>query len=103
MYKRGLNSKVQIATDACVITKGTKADCKLGEKLIDGLDTGMAVYIHPKKNRKVQRKYNKDLYKWRHIIENIFLMLKGRRGIATRYTKNTDSLPVAIQIRAMFD
>ena len=106
------------------VTKGTKADCKLGGELIDGfnadflladrgydtnaiiasaLDAGMTVCIPPKKNRKVQREYDKELYKRRHIVENTFLMLKGWRGIATRYAKKTDSFLAAVQIRAMFD
>jgi len=65
--------------------------------------TKMEVCIPSKKNRKEQREYNKDLYKWRHIIENTILMLKGWRGIATRYAKNTSSFLAAVQIRAMFD
>ncbi len=34
----------------------------------------MAV-IPPKRNRKVQREYDKDLYKLRHLVENAFLYL----------------------------
>ncbi len=42
--------------------------------------------IPPKKNRKAQRPYDKELYKVRHLIENAFLilMLKRWRSIATR-------------------
>lgn len=67
------------------------------------LDSGMIVCIPPKKNRKVQRDYDKELYKFRHIVENSFLMLKSWRGIATRYAKKTSSFLAAVQIRAMFD
>ena len=66
-------------------------------------DAGIAVCIPPKRNRKVQREYDKDLYKYRHILENTFLMLKGWRGVATRYAKKTSSFLAAVQIRAMFD
>jgi len=52
------------------------------------INAGMVVCIPPKKNRKIQREYDEDLYKWWHIVENAFLMLKGWRGIATRYAKN---------------
>ena len=62
---------------------------------------GIEVVIPPKKNRKEQRDYDKDLYKLRHIVENAFLMLKQWRGIATRYAKNTDSFLAAIRIRAL--
>ena len=51
----------------------------------------MEPVIPPKRNRKVQRSYDKDLYKLRHLVENAFLKLKGWRGIATRYAKNSAS------------
>ena len=63
---------------------------------------GMEIVIPPKKNRKEQRHYDKDLYKLRHLIENAFLMLKQWRGIATRYAKNTDSFLAAVRIRALY-
>lgn len=104
------------------ITAGTTADCKFGEPLINGIDAlalladrgydvntiielasslGMEIVIPPKKNRKDQRTYDKDLYKLRHLVENAFLMLKQWRGIATRYAKNTDSFLAAVRIRSM--
>ena len=104
------------------ITAGTTADCKFGEKLIEGIDAealladrgydtdsiittasslGMQIVIPPKKNRKVQRDYDKDLYKLRHLVENAFLALKQWRGIATRYAKNTDSFLAAVQIHSL--
>jgi transposase len=105
------------------VTAGTTADCKLGEELIRGIDAialladrgydtnaiielarslGMEIVIPPKKNRKEQRSYDKDLYKLRHLVENAFLMLKQWRGIATRYAKNTASFLAAVRIRAIF-
>jgi transposase len=92
------------------VTSGTVADCKQAVALIDGLtaehlladrgydsdaiilaalSAGMKAEIPPKKNRKQQRGYDKDLYKLRHLVENAFLHLKRWRGIATRYAKNT--------------
>ena len=61
---------------------------------------GMQTVIPPKKNRKVQRDFDKDLYKLRHLVENAFLALKQWRGIATRYAKNTDSFLAAVQIHS---
>jgi len=61
----------------------------------------MEVIIPPKKNRKIQREYDKDLYKLRHLVENAFLELKRWRGIATRYAKNTASFLAAVQIRCI--
>ena len=63
---------------------------------------GMEIVIPPKKNRKEQRNYDKDLYKLCHLIENAFLKLKQWRGIATRYAKNTDSFLAAVRIRALY-
>lgn len=63
---------------------------------------GMEVVIPPKKNRKMQRDYDKHLYKARHLVENAFLYLKQWRGIATRYAKNSASFLAAIHIRCIF-
>lgn len=105
-----------------IITEGTRADCKEACALIDGLnaeallaDRGydtdeiveMAVkadmepIIPSKKNRKVQRNYDKYVYKLRHLVENAFLHLKRWRGIATRYTKRSSSFLAAVQIRCI--
>jgi transposase len=62
---------------------------------------GMAPVIPPKRNRRVQRSYDKDIYKLRHLIENAFLHLKRWRGIATRYAKNASSFLAAVQIRCI--
>ena len=65
------------------------------------LCAGMQVVIPSKKNRKVQREYDKYLYKIRYLVENAFLHLKRWRGIATRYAKNTSSFIAAVQIRCI--
>ena len=106
-----------------IVTQGTTADCTQAVALIDGFtaenlladkgyDTdaildqaeiqGMATVIPSKKNRKVQRTHDKELYKARHMVENAFLHLKQWRGIATRYAKNTASFLAAIHIRCIF-
>ncbi|WP_034641766.1 IS5/IS1182 family transposase, partial [Desulfovibrio inopinatus] len=43
--------------------------------------------IPPKKNRRNQRKYDKHIYKERHLVECFFCKLKEFRRIATRYEK----------------
>ena len=127
-HKRGLNTKIHLAVDAhgmpvrVIITQGTTADCKPASKLIEGIDAdhlladrgydtnaileqaneqGMISVIPPKKNRKVQRKYDEGIYRLRHLVENAFLHLKRWRGIATRYAKNTASFLAAVHIRCM--
>ncbi|QVL54835.1 MAG: IS5 family transposase [Simkaniaceae bacterium] len=126
--KRGLNTKLHLAVDAhgmpirVAITQGTTADCTQAGVLIEGLTAeylfadrgydsdvivkqaekqGMKAVIPPRKNRKFQRKYDKHLYKLRHLVENAFLHLKRWRGIATRYAKNSTSFLAAIHIRCL--
>ncbi len=57
--------------------------------------------IPPRKNRKEQRVYDKDLYRLRHLVENAFRHLKRWRDIATRYAKNLSSFLAAVQIRCL--
>jgi len=62
----------------------------------------MKIIIPPKKNRIIQREYDKELYKKRHLVENAFLKLKGWRGIATHYAKRSSSFLSAVIIRCIF-
>ena len=127
-HKGGGNTKVHLAVDAhgmpvrVIITEGTRADCQEAAAQIAGIDAenlladkgydtddilqnaekhGINAVIPPKKNRKVQREYDKELYRYRHLVENAFLHLKRWRGIATRYAKNTASFLAAVQIRCI--
>ena len=105
-----------------LVTKGSTADCKQAQELIKGFSCeylvadrgydsntiikqanaqGMITVIPSRKHRKVQRKYDKNCYKFRHFIENTFLYIKQWRGIATGYAKNIQSFIAAIQIRCM--
>ena len=105
-----------------IITDGTRADCKEAVALIDGfkaralladrgydtdevvetaLRKGMQVNIPPKVNRKIQRSYDRHVYKLRHLVENAFLHLKQWRGVATRYAKRSNSFLAIVQIRCI--
>jgi Transposase and inactivated derivatives len=64
-------------------------------------ESGCEIVIPPKKNRKSQREYDKDIYRVRHLVENAFLHLKRWRGIATRYAKALTSFAAAVQIRCI--
>jgi transposase len=104
------------------VTAGTTADCTQAIALMDGFEAknlladrgydsdvvisyaasvGMSAVIPPKKNRKVQRDYDKEIYRERYLIENAFLRLKRWRGIATRYAKMLASFEAATQIRCI--
>lgn len=51
------------------------------------LKTGADVVIPPKRNRRLQHAYDKDIYKERNRIERFFNKLKHFRRVATRYDK----------------
>ena len=106
-----------------IITDGTVADCSKAGELIEGIDADclladrgydtddvikqaseakMEIVIPPKKNRKNQRKYDRNIYENRHQVENAFLKLKQWRGIATRYAKKASSYVASVQISSMF-
>ena len=56
--------------------------------VLDLLDNNaVEAVIPPKANRKEKRSYDEEVYKWRHLIENLFQKLKQYRAIATRYDK----------------
>lgn len=79
--------------DALLADKAYDAD----ERVIQKLKTqGKEAVIPPKKNRKQQREYDKELYKARHLIENFFARLKQYRAIATRYDKLANTFLGAI-------
>ncbi|NOX40593.1 MAG: transposase, partial [Alphaproteobacteria bacterium] len=50
----------------------------------DMLERGITPVIPPKSNRKSPAKFDKETYKWRHLVENYFGKLKENRGIAMR-------------------
>ena len=66
-----------------------------------GSDKGMNVMIPPRRNRKIKRAYDRNIYKLRYVVEKAFLHLKRWRGICTRYAKNACSFLAAIQIRCI--
>ncbi len=59
---------------------------------------GKTAVIPPKRNRVVQRPYDQELYKERHLIENFFCKLKPFRAIATRYDKTARNFLAAIYL-----
>ena len=71
------------------------------DRVIDLLRAGgKEIVIPPKRNRKEQRIYDKELYKARHLIENFFCKLKQFRAIATRYDKTARNFLAAVYLAA---
>lgn len=56
--------------------------------------------IPPKANRRFPADFDRDTYKWRHLIENFFAKLKEYRGIAMRCCKTDTSYSAFIAIAA---
>lgn len=110
----GLNTKIHAVCDALgnplrfVLTPGQRHDSKPVPELLDGLAAkalladkaydsdkivqgaekqGMQVIIPSKVNRKTQRTLDKDRYKARHLVENLFQRMKVFRRVATRFDK----------------
>jgi transposase len=68
--------------------------------LIPLQNAGKTAVIPPKANRKIQRDYDRELYKARHLTENFFAKLKLFRAIATRYDKTARNFLAAIHFAA---
>lgn len=111
----GLTTKIHLVTDGTgkpvkfQLTAGHTADCSQAESLLEGqkaevvlADKGYdtdgivhyikqnmkaAAVIPPKRNRILQRQYDKDTYKMRNLIERAFNQFKHWRRIATRYDR----------------
>ena len=87
----------QLESDTLLADKGYDADERV---LIPWQQAGKTAVIPPKANRKVQREYDKELYKARHLIENFFEKIKQYRAIATRYDKTARNFLAAVYLVA---
>ena len=124
-----MTSKIHAAVDDngealnFIITGGSVSDCTQAEnllepiihedarilgdraydtdKILDYIASKMAIaVIPPKKNRKVQREYDKESYKNRNQVERFFNRLKNFRRVATRYDKLASSFLAFVQLAA---
>lgn len=123
----GITTKILALTDALGnlvdfrLMPGQAHDLRGTETLIRGLSAGHLLadrafdadwlrsdlikrdiipVIPPKSNRKVPAEFDKETYKWRHLIENYFGKLKENRGIAMRSCKTDQSFKAFIAIAA---
>jgi transposase len=86
-----------LEAEALLADKAYDADERVLNKLCE---RNIEAVIPPKSNRKIQRGYDTELYKDRHLIENLFAKLKQYRAIATRYDKTADNFLGAIYLAA---
>jgi transposase len=87
----------QMQADTLIADKSFDADKRVIEPLAKA---GKQVVIPPKANRRIQRDYDRELYKARHLIENFFARLKQFRAIATRYDKTAVNFLAAVHLAA---
>jgi len=88
----------EMEADILLADKGYDAS----ERVIEPLrQQGKTAVIPPKRNRRRQREYDKELYKARHLIENFLARLKQYRAIATRYDKLAESFLGGIYLAAI--
>jgi transposase len=110
----GLSTKIHAAVDALgnpvrfILSAGQSSEYLQAEALIDGFNSqyiladrgydsdnfvaaivfkGAIPVIPPRRNRKVSRDYDKEIYKERNLVERLFQKLKNYRRIATRYER----------------
>jgi transposase len=87
----------QMAADLLIADRAFDADGRVLEPLAAA---GKSAVIPPRPNRLMPRKFDRDLYKQRHLIENFFCKLKQFRAIATRYDKTAQNFLAAIHLAA---
>ena len=83
--------------EAVIADKGYDADALL--ELVKAL--GAEAVIPPKKNRKVQRVYDKNLYADRNKVERFIGRIKHYRRIATRYDKKAQNYLGFVQVASI--
>ncbi len=87
----------QIAAPVVIADKGYDAEDRVLAPL---RAAGKTAVIPPRRNRKDQREYDRDLYAARHLIEHFFCKLKQFRAIATRYDKTARHFLAAVYLTA---
>ncbi len=63
-------------------------------------DQGIGAVIPPRRHRRVQRRFDRDHYKNRNLIERFFCRIKQFRRIATRYDKLAERFASFVAITA---
>jgi transposase len=89
------------------LLEGVRAGALIGDKAFDAdnligqlQDRKIRIVIPPKRNRLVQRSYDRALYKECNLIERFFNKLKQFRGIATRYDKRPRNFIAGVHLAA---
>ena len=90
------------------LVKGIHAGAVLADRAYDAdgfhdliLNQGARPVIPPRRQRKHQHSYDRDLYAARHGIEGFFGKLKQFRRVATRYDKLADTYLGFVKLAAI--
>lgn len=124
----GFGTKLHIAVDGLgnpvkfILTGGQEADINQGKALIEGHSadaviadkgydgdefikaiesSGAVAVIPPKKNRIIQRDYDKHTYKERNLAERFINRIKQCRRVATRYEKTARNFLGFVHVAAI--
>lgn len=65
-------------------------------------DRGALAVIPPNGSRAKTIPYDREIYKWRHLVENFFQKIKEFRRVATRFDKTDTSYAAEIHLVAAF-
>ena len=107
-----------------MLTKGQRADIKMAQPCLNELlptashviadrgydsdalrnalrDNGVEAVIPPRKNRKVQYAYDKELYKLRNVIERAFGRMKDWKALSLRTYRCIDTFLSAACLAAI--
>ena len=68
--------------------------------MTDVNERGAKAVIPPRRHRKVAINYDREMYKWRHLIENFFGKLKEFKRIALRSDKTDTSFRAMVYLSA---
>jgi transposase len=87
----------EMQADMLIADKAFDADERVLQPLAAA---GKSAVIPANANRREQRRFDRHIYKERHLIENFFAKLKQFRAIATRYDKTARNFLAAIHLAA---
>ncbi len=89
------------------LLEGLSFGAQIGDKAFDATwllgkveARGAEAVIPSRRNRTEPRDHDREMYRWRHQIENFYARIKELRAVATRYDKTDDSVAAAIQLVA---
>jgi len=61
-----------------------------------GCTAGAEAVIPSKRNRTTPREHDRDMYGWRHLVENLLAGAREFRAITTRHDRTDESLAAGI-------